>query len=482
MKTKVFFNKILWACVALFLSLFCVFQSVHIKTAKAEEATVIYTDVMTDLQKDENFNPDDYPAKADDYSLQVIQIAESVNNELFVYVYQPSNDTKDLVAIEIRLAMVTLGVESEYRDYLLTLLSTNGVFDKYKVENLTIVSDLVRGYEIVQVSRPWDSNIDKPSETDNTVSTVPCEVSQKWTAQTIDGNVFYSCIKLDVVRITSKWLGSIRYDNGFFGEYLISHSDAWFVAFSTSYDIDRLINVTISYDYTDFHGSMGAFDIEYEYDEYPHNDVILTLNDYSVGSNAAGGLFAKKYKWLRILSKDDFLADNGDDLTDDCKTNLKDKQWILRFLETDYDNYSITSGTFTTYFHDYSIVEDVTFLEMTFEVEGEPYHLGVVDNKQTPDTVPDGDYGNVIEEGIEEIKKFLSELFTEMWGWLFGILLLGGLVIVFLIFAPWIFVLVGKGFLVVFKWIGKGLLWILKLLWRIICLPFKLIGKLFKRE
>jgi hypothetical protein len=144
---------------------------------------------------------------------------------------------------------------------------------------------------------------------------------------------------------------------------------------------------------------------------------------------------------------------------------------------------------FTTYFKDYSIVEDVTLLEMTFEVEGDTYHLGVVDNEQTPDTVPDGDYGNVIEEGIEDIekriediKKFLSELFSEMWAWLLGILLLGGLVIVLLNFAPWIFALVGKGFLVVFKWIGKGLLWILKLLWRIICLPFKLIGKLFKRE
>lgn len=44
-----------------------------------------YTSVLTDLQKDSNFNVDNYPYKADDYSIQVIQIAESVNGELFVW-------------------------------------------------------------------------------------------------------------------------------------------------------------------------------------------------------------------------------------------------------------------------------------------------------------------------------------------------------------------------------------------------------------
>ena len=54
-----------------------------------------YTNVMEDLEKDNSFKLEDYPAVEDDYSLQVIQIAESVNGELFVYVYQPSDEVKD---------------------------------------------------------------------------------------------------------------------------------------------------------------------------------------------------------------------------------------------------------------------------------------------------------------------------------------------------------------------------------------------------
>ena len=50
---------------------------------------ISYTNVMEDLEKDNSFKLEDYPAVEDDYSLQVIQIAESVNGELFVYVYQP---------------------------------------------------------------------------------------------------------------------------------------------------------------------------------------------------------------------------------------------------------------------------------------------------------------------------------------------------------------------------------------------------------
>jgi len=48
-----------------------------------------YTDALEDLQKDENFNVEEYPDNAKDYSIQVIQIAESTAGELFIYTYQP---------------------------------------------------------------------------------------------------------------------------------------------------------------------------------------------------------------------------------------------------------------------------------------------------------------------------------------------------------------------------------------------------------
>ena len=103
MKTKAFINKTLCVLAALVLSLFCVFGNIHKKSLKVDAATISYTDVLEDLQKDESFKVEDYPAKADDYSLQIIQIAESVNGELFIYVYQPCHDTKDLVATYISM-------------------------------------------------------------------------------------------------------------------------------------------------------------------------------------------------------------------------------------------------------------------------------------------------------------------------------------------------------------------------------------------
>ena len=57
------------------------------QTAYAESG---YSGVLDDLQKDDSFDESHYPAIADDYSLKLIQIAESVDGELFLYVYQPS--------------------------------------------------------------------------------------------------------------------------------------------------------------------------------------------------------------------------------------------------------------------------------------------------------------------------------------------------------------------------------------------------------
>ena len=67
--------------------------------AFAEDKTA--TEVLEDLSRDKSFNPDNYPTKTDDYSLQIIQLAESVDKELFAYVYQPSGKAKDFKASSI---------------------------------------------------------------------------------------------------------------------------------------------------------------------------------------------------------------------------------------------------------------------------------------------------------------------------------------------------------------------------------------------
>ena len=106
-KTKI--NRILCVCAALLLSLFGVFECTLSKTTRAEEATETpsYTYVMDDLKADSSFKESDFPEDESNHMLDVFQIAESANGELFVYVYQPSNATKDIIATSINISKTT---------------------------------------------------------------------------------------------------------------------------------------------------------------------------------------------------------------------------------------------------------------------------------------------------------------------------------------------------------------------------------------
>ena len=97
-------NKAL-LCIVAFLLIFCsLFTATQgIGVTYAEESD--YSGVLDDLQKDDSFDESHYPAVADDYSLKIIQIAESVDGELFLYVYQPSGQAKNLIASSINISI-----------------------------------------------------------------------------------------------------------------------------------------------------------------------------------------------------------------------------------------------------------------------------------------------------------------------------------------------------------------------------------------
>lgn len=128
---RVKFNYI-YVVIALVLLMLSVMGGRYISSAFAD--TQQYTSALTDLQKDSSFNTADYPDKADDYAIRFIQIAESTDKELFVYTYQPSQKTTYLVATEINMSL------SESVDgtqlYGLTLINSDGVFCKYKVNGV----------------------------------------------------------------------------------------------------------------------------------------------------------------------------------------------------------------------------------------------------------------------------------------------------------------------------------------------------------
>ncbi|HBK01806.1 MAG TPA: hypothetical protein DDY77_02075, partial [Clostridiales bacterium] len=69
-------KKKLSALAAIFLAVVTLFSAGYTIRAKADE--IVYTGVLEDLGKDSSFSADNYPTVENDYSLKIIQLAESV--------------------------------------------------------------------------------------------------------------------------------------------------------------------------------------------------------------------------------------------------------------------------------------------------------------------------------------------------------------------------------------------------------------------
>lgn len=74
-----------------------------VSIAYADET--VSSNVLTDLQKDQSFDPANYPVDNSDFSLYLFQIAETSDRELLVYVYQPSGTVKNLRATSLSMSL-----------------------------------------------------------------------------------------------------------------------------------------------------------------------------------------------------------------------------------------------------------------------------------------------------------------------------------------------------------------------------------------
>lgn len=356
--------------------------------ARAESIT--YSGVMEDLKKDTSFKPENYPSKADDYSLQIIQLAESINKELFVYVYQPSGKAKDFKASSINIS-TTINDNISYLNYKLELLNSNGVFYKYKVSGLTVKDESVRYYAISSIYRPFDESIDKQASGGNTVTEVNYAVNKQYCFGEINGKPYVNCVDIETIVVTDKFVGFVRYPDGF--KLYVGACDSHFVAFNTNKPMDKLLEADVYYTTQEYSSSWATFVGENEtFGDKADKYAYLKYTDKV--EHTGGGWFAGTYKWDRIQTVDDFIKNEDREqifsgaiidvkisskLTDAALNELKGKKWVLRFTETDYTLWSGqgTYGTFST------IVGDVTILRLKFETDGITYNLGVIDNKQT---------------------------------------------------------------------------------------------------
>lgn len=443
---------IVWGLFVMFLLSFLF--GVNYNQASAE--TINYSNVLEDLQRDKNFNAEDFPQIEDNYSLQVIQIAESINNELFVYVYAPAV-SKDFKATCISIS-TTLYVNSNFNLYDLQFINSNGVFQKYKVKDFELKKDIVRYYDVSEIFRKWDANIDAPSGNDNIIEEVSFAVAKLWTACTLNGDVYYNCTETNVVTITGKWCGFKRYENDWY--YVNKGSDRWFVAFSTDYEIDNLVEADIYYTYRTYSSSAIVESmIETDYDkyisgrDYDQSSAIpqsVTIRGEEV-SSTSGGLFKKKYKWNRIETVEEFKKENEKFVGN---PNIEGLDWVLSFVETKYTEKGSAAATRRIYG---TQIENVSILRLKFESDGVVYNLGVVDNKQSADTIPD----------------FSKKIPLKWWQYLlmgFGVIIFA-ILIFSLIFNPIGFI---STICKIFAFVWKLLKLTVKGLWYLLTAPFSL--------
>ena len=450
-KQKAKINLLVYLLVVLIV--FSAFTGfVYVGSARAEST---YSDVLADLQMDENFDTALYPEIEDDYSLHVIQIAESTDDELLVYVYQPSGTSKDLRASSINIAIST--ENPTWVNYDLTFLNSNGVFYKYLVNDFTLSTDTTRYYSITSIFRPFDNDLDSELVDDNgtTIDEVAYEVARLYTVRELEGQVFYYCNFEQVVTITDKRVGYIRYSNN--SNVWKRACDSHYVAFSTDYNIEKLLSVDIEYVTYTYTFERGVGDLP-SFDDYTYGPDVthpetLHYDDEVTVSN--GAYFAKTYTWNRIETTAEFIENEGEVLSESKIEDLQDKQWVLRFYESDYRR---DETALLGVYEEGTRVREVTILRLEFELDGITYNLGVVDNKSTGPTTPDGEHVDapVLPEWLQAIVDWFNSIWNSIKG-LFGDVL-GAILLV-----------IGAILLIVFfPYIAKFIVWLFKALWTVI--------------
>ena len=393
--------------IAVLIVTLCVFltgaQSFSAVAAKNENEKTA-SGVIEDLGKDASFNAANYPSNAKNYSLQIIQLAESVDKELFVYVYQPSGDKVNASSINIS---TTINDDISFFNYSLELLNFEGTLFKYKVTNFEVKKDPVRYYAISSIYRPFDAGIGDKKSGNNTINEVNYAVNRQYCFGEINGKLYVNCIDIETIVVTDKFVGFVRYKDGF--KLYVGACDSHFVAFNTDKPIDKLLEADVYYTTQEYSSSWAALVGEKEtFGDKADKYAYLKYADKV--EHAGGGWFAGTYKWDRIQTIDDFIkGENRENiyhgavldvkisskLTDEALTELKGKKWVLRFAET---NYSLSSNYTTgATFESYTLVGDVTILRLKFETDGITYNLGVIDNKQTGSTEPSNSTGIKVE-------------------------------------------------------------------------------------
>ena len=348
-------------------------------TASAE--TVEYSNVLDDLQKDKNFNAADYPAKADDYSLQVIQIAEGSNGELFVYVYQPNFEYTGNRASYINIAFQDQRdpeAELKYERKSLTFLNSNGVFCKYLLNNFTVKVDTVRYYSVAAIYRSFVEGIDKTYESIDMKQHVKYAVGKLWTVCLYNNVLKYGAFNIDTVDVEITASGDIYYSDGVPGLYLSGCNSHYFAFKVNGFDVTEIYDADVTYNLIPYWER--ALTLSPTIDDSKDKIIVESKSIYSEEEVVfvADGLFGKDAHWKRIQTVSEFLKDaekQNKSFTDSELADINKSQFVFRVAESDY---RITFDTYGDHIYQYYRLEDSGVLRLHFATTSGVYNIGAV--------------------------------------------------------------------------------------------------------
>lgn len=467
-------NRFLILLLAILLAFFCFTPGLHVFAATAT------SNVLDDLKKDENFNPDNYSSMTlDTFNLvntdkietndvscvNVIQIAETDEKKLYIYTYEPLKGNIKLFFNKVSIFTDFVKNPKDINPILfdLKLLSSDGVFSKYEVVDYTVSSELYRYYNIVSIYRSKNINLDGSS----TSLEIAEGIGQQWCCYYYNDELIYEMESFKTVEIKPNLSGSIRFQNGFSLKKIVYDIslDAHILAFDiVGYDPDKIYDATVVYDYNIYQRKtfdlFGKEFIELEEETLvkSYNDKTKKISDEDILTFSGKGLWAKEYSCERIMTGFkyiSFLEDNDCDVSSEYLEKIKASQWVFSFTEVPVisvmEDYLFNSVTYQIYRHSYGKLSNVGLLQIHFMQGGKTYNLGVVGNR----IESSGNLGTIDGIDYEKMNDSFNDIFM-----IIGLILL---LVVLVAAAP------------LLKYIIDGLVFIIKI-------PFKIIDFIFPKK
>lgn len=474
-------KKTLICYIILFAFIFACFAGVlfSINRVKAEELE--YTDVLADLQKDKNFNTGNYPGysfstlPANLHEVNIIQIAEGNNRELFIYTYEPTrgneNETVELLSVTMYDGYVENGVfpNGSLRDYSLELVSESSVFCKYRVLNYSVSSEVIRYYNIHEFHREFNASFGDKLESSDAARKFAIACGIQFACSYINDKLVIEATSYSFLELKSLYIDSFFIESGFGYQWFFGRTedhDLYFGVFTLEdeFKIDYIYDLDLEYT-----------EEKLEWTNYTDpavvssNPIYETSFHYESRSVKTSGFLKKEYVWDSFYPAQDFKRDailKGITLSESLTEKLdEDGAWV--FLIDSYVT-TVSRLQLVWKYSKYRLA-DVSMLRLHFQSGVNTYNLGVISDKVTADLIAGG-----VRDAIT--KADLQALFDK----LLMILGLIGLVLILVFLSP----VIWPGIKAMFKWLWEFIVAVFSLIFDgivfLVTWPIELIKKLLK--